>query len=195
MIQSGYTPQGGNSLTTQGMGFAPQMGPGGLPFDPSAAIREKLRQEAEDKAYERSMRERAQQQEELRYRAEQDRRKEQEIQYRNSMTNREAPGRIDPLAGMKAQDQYDMTLRSAAMRPTGLGAQMIPGMAVDPNLLPSRMRPAGSSFQGQMGPSGAALSPSAPPPPETSNRGFDFADPYSQAAVQRSAFGAPPVRR
>jgi hypothetical protein len=53
----------------------------------------------------------------------------------------------DPLAAQKAADRYEMRQRSAAMRPTGLGAQMIPGMAVDPRLLPSRFQPSGSSLQ------------------------------------------------
>ncbi len=57
MIQSGYNPQGGNMLTTSG-GFAPPSLPGvpGLPFDPSAAIREKLRREAEQTAFENKLR-------------------------------------------------------------------------------------------------------------------------------------------
>lgn len=183
MISSGYNDQGGNVLSTSGLSFAPPTGSmGGLPFDPTAAIREKLRREAEQTAFENKLRER-------------------EMKLRERMarppgtvgggqrTFSEGGVRQDPLAAMKAQDQYESTLRSAAMRPTGLGPQMIPGMAADPNLLPSRMRPQGSSFQGVPGPSMAGLSPAPEMPPPTSNRGFDFADPYSQAQVQRAAFG------
>ncbi len=50
--------------------------------------------------------------------------------------------------------------QGAATRPTGLGAQMIPGMAPDPRLLPPNMRPGASQFQDPtMGPSMAGLSP------------------------------------
>jgi hypothetical protein len=186
MISSGYTPQGGNSLTTQGLSFAtPPGSAAGLPFDPTAAIREKLRREAEQTAFENSLRER-----QMRL-MERQAREQQRLaaQERAQSMNREMPRREDPLAALKAQDQYEATLRGAATRPTGLGPQMLPGMAVDPNLLPSRLRPQGSSFQGTAGPSMAGLSPSAPPPPPTSHRGYDFADPYSQAMLQRSAFG------
>lgn len=38
--------------------------------------------------------------------------------------------------------------QGAATRPVGLGAQQIPGMAVDPRLLPPHMRPGASGFSG-----------------------------------------------
>ncbi len=208
MIQSGYNPQGGNTLTTSGPGYAlpplPGMS-GGLPFDPTAAIRDKLRREAEQTAFENRLR---QQEADMRRRQmesdEAMRRQQMSMQtqsYKDSrryqdqdrarMTNREAaPKGPDPLSAIKAADAYDLSRRGAATRPTGLGPGMIPGMAADPNLLPGRMRPQGSSFQGGNEPSRASLSPSLPPPAPTSNRGFDFADPYSQAMIQRSAFGA-----
>lgn len=192
MIESGYTPQGGNALTTSGLSFAPPMAGGGLPFDPTAAMREKLRREAEQTAFENSLRERQlrMQEQQARLQAEMARQQQHRAeQDRARSLNRETPNKVDPLSALKAQDQYEMTLRGAATRPTGLGAQMIPGMAVDPNKLPSRLRPQGSSFQGAPGPSMAGLSPSAPPAPPTSNRGYDYADPYSQAQMQRSAFG------
>lgn len=186
MISSGYTPQGGNSLTTQGLSFAtqPGSGGGGMPFDPTAAIREKLRREAEQTAFENRLRER-----EMALRERMSRAGQPDLTGpRQTGGGRESGPAVDPLAAMKAQDRYDMSLRSAAMRPTGLGAQMIPGMAADPNLLPPRLRPQGSSFQGTPGPSMAGLSPSAPEPTPSSHRGFDFADPFSQAQLQRTAF-------
>ena len=102
MIQSGYNPQGGLNTQTQGpaMPSLPGM-PGGLPFDPSAAIRERLAREAEEKAYERSIRERAMQMEERRAAEEERRYREQEktrsveaMRSRNSMSNREAPRHV-----------------------------------------------------------------------------------------------------
>jgi hypothetical protein len=200
MIQSGYNDQGGNQLSTSTIGLPPLPGMGSLPFDPSAAIRKKLAMEAEERAYERQMRERAMA---MQARAAKDAREAQAEEARmrerqmSMMTrDRRHNVRVDPLEGLKAQDQYEMTLRGAATRPTGLGPGMIPGMAVGPNKLPSRLRPSGSSFQGTPGPSMAGLPPSAPEPPETSHRGFDFADPYSQSAVQRASFsGTPPPRR
>lgn len=191
MISSGYNDQGGNQTTTSGLSYAPPtFGGSGMPFDPTAAIREKLRSEAKQKAFENSLRER-----EMRMREAQARAAGEVAAPRGSQQLQTGGGgpegvrSVDPLAGLKAQDQYEMSLRGAATRPTGLGAQMIPGMAVDPNLLPSRMRPSGSSFQGAPGPSMAGLSPAPPMAPPASNRGYDFADPYSQAQVQRSAFG------
>ncbi len=185
MISSGYNEQGGNSLTTSGLSFASPTGSmgGGLPFDPTAAIREKLRREAEQTAFENRLRAR-----------------EMKLRERMARGPAQVPGgqrmfseggvRQDPLAALKAQDQYDLKMRSAAMRPTGLGPRMIPGMAADPNLLPSRMRPQGSSFQGVPGASMAGLTREPDPPMlPSSNRGYDFADPYSQAQVQRAAFG------
>ncbi len=214
MIQSGYNSQGGNLLTTSGPGYAMPSLPGmsgGLPFDPSAAIREKLRREAEQTAFENRLRQQdadaRQREAEARQRqmAADDAMRRQQMgmqeqsfkdsrryqdQDRARMTNREAaPKGPDPLAALKAADAYDLSRRGAATRPTGLGAQMIPGMAVDPNLLPSRMRPQGSTFQGGNEPSRASLPPAPPPGAATSNRGYDYADPYSQAMIQRSAFG------
>jgi hypothetical protein len=52
----------------------------------------------------------------------------------------------DRLAELKQMDQYEGSLKGAATRPTGLGAQMIPGMNTDPRLLPSRLLPSNSSF-------------------------------------------------
>jgi hypothetical protein len=50
--------------------------------------------------------------------------------------------------------------QGAATRPTGLGAQMIPGMAADPRLLPPDMRPQSSQFQNPtIGPSMAGVTP------------------------------------
>lgn len=49
---------------------------------------------------------------------------------------RERPGPAQPRV------QWDWaTLQGAATRPVGLGAQMIPGMGIDPRLLPPEMRP------------------------------------------------------
>lgn len=59
------------------------------------------------------------------------------------------PAYMEELERLKAFDQYEATLRSAATRPVGLGAQMIPGMAVDERLLPSRLR-AQSAVGGQL---------------------------------------------
>jgi hypothetical protein len=195
MIQSGYNPQGGNMLTTSVGAPPPLPGmPGGLPFDPSAAIREKLRREAEQTAFENKLREQdaamRQKQMAMQEQSFKDSRRYQDRD-RARMTNHPAaPKGPDPLDALKAADAYDLSRRGAATRPTGLGAQMIPGMAVDPNLLPSRMRPQGSSFQGSIGPSAAGLTPEPVRPPiPSSNRGFDYADPYSQALVQQSAFG------
>lgn len=96
---------------------------------------------------------------------------------------------VDPLAALKARDQYEATIRAAAMRPTGLGAQMIPGMAVDPHLLPSHMRPASSNFQNLAGPSAAGLD-DAPVRPQApgSNAGFDYL-PASEQARWLAAYG------
>lgn len=51
-------------------------------------------------------------------------------------------------AARAATGPTEMEWRGAATRPIGQGAQMIPGMAVDPNLLPSQYRPqsAGVSY-------------------------------------------------
>lgn len=193
MIQSGYNPQGGNQLTTstQGLPPLPGMGGGGLPFDPSAAIRQKLAMEAEEKAYERQMRERALKMQENAMRQGRQDQLTAGRMNRNMMTNRETGGIIkDPLAELKARDAYDARLRQSAMRPVGLGPNMISGMAVDTSKLPTRLQPQGSSFQGAPGPSMAGLS--REPEPEmapSSNRGYDYADPMSQAAAQRLAFG------
>jgi hypothetical protein len=194
MIQSGYNPQGGNQTTTSTMGLPSLAGPMGLPFDPTAALRERLRMEQEQKAFENQLRERQMRLQEQSARAQEQAARDQQRQSREAAlqaenARRTAPRPVDPLDQLKAADRYEMSLRNSALRPTGLGPNMIPGMGVDPNRLPSRLRPGSSSFQGGMEPSRAQLSPSAPPPPPTSNRGFDFADPYSQAQIQRSAFG------
>lgn len=89
---------------------------------------------------------------------------------------------VDPLADQKARDRYEMTRRGAATRPTGLGPGMIPGMAVDPRLLPSSMQPSGSSFANVPGASPAGLSPSRPElEDESSNSGFDYMSPVERA--------------
>jgi hypothetical protein len=89
---------------------------------------------------------------------------------------------VDPLEALKAADAYEMTRRAAATRPTGLGPGMIPGMAVDPRLLPSRMLPGGSSFANVAGASPAGLTPSRPElPDESSNSGFDYMSPVERA--------------
>lgn len=97
--------------------------------------------------------------------------------------------REDPLAMLKAMDQYEMMMRNAAMRPVGLGPQMIPGMAEDPRLLPARLRPQNSSFQNIAGPSDAGITPSAPPQARPdSNAGFDFM-PANEQARWLAAYG------
>lgn len=73
------------------------------------------------------------------------------------------------------------SLQGAATRPTGLGAQMIPGMAVDQNMLPPSMRHQSSQFQGLPGPSMAGLSPSEPEPEELPNSGYAFMSPIERA--------------
>lgn len=72
------------------------------------------------------------------------------------------PAYMEELERLKAFDQYEATLRGAATRPVGLGAQMIPGMAVDERLLPSRLR-AQNAVGGQLFP-GAEESKAAPSP-------------------------------
>lgn len=192
MISSGYNSQGGNSLTTQGLSYGvPSFGGGGLPFDPSAAIREKLRREAEQTAFENSLREREMRMREQQARAQKNAQAEMAMRQRqmdHAARVQSLRPQADPLARMKAEDRYEMSLRNAAKRPL-TGFNMIGAYTDDPTKLPGRLRPQGSSFQGSLGPSSAGLSPE----PEmddapTSNRGFDFADPYSQAQVQRAAF-------
>ena len=199
MIQSGYNPQGGNLTTTQGQGFGGPMGgiqmagAPSLPFDPTAALRDRLRVEAEQRAFENKIRSQQlamqKRQAAMQEQGYKESRRNADVDRARMGNHAAAPKGPDPLSAMKRMDQYDATVRGAATRPTGLGAQMIPGMAADPNLLPSRLRPSGSSFQGQMGPSGAGLSPSAEAAKPLSNRGYDFADPYSQALVQQASFG------
>jgi hypothetical protein len=77
----------------------------------------------------------------------------------------EGPARKSPameaLEARKAADAYEMTRRGAATRPTGLGPGMIPGMAVDPRLLPSSMLPDASGISGSATrvPTGSIASP------------------------------------
>jgi hypothetical protein len=194
MIESGYNQQGGNQTFTRTPSLpqfsapVPSFGGGGLPFDPTEAMRRKLAEEAEQRKFENSLKERALRMQEMQAKqqmsfADQDRARAMNP----GGEGRRAP---DPLAALKAQDRYEATQRSAATRPVGLGAQMIPGMAVDVNKLPSRMRPQSSQFQGGNEPSRASLTPGpALGPAPTSNRGFDYADPYSQAQIQRASFG------
>jgi hypothetical protein len=117
---------------------------------------------------------------------------------RQRTTGVENQARPDPLAAIKAQDQYDMTLRGAAMRPTGLTAGMIPGMATDPRLLPSRMQPGSAGFSGGGGPSPASLQGqygsgggsgqygSGNPQQQASNSGYDYLSPVDQEMWQRA---------
>lgn len=88
-------------------------------------------------------------------------------------------------------------IQGSAMRPTGLGAGMIPGMAVDPRLLDPRLRPSSSSFANLPGDSPAGLGPSRPElPDESSNAGFDYMSPVEKARwAAAAARGGPQVRR
>lgn len=76
--------------------------------------------------------------------------------------------------------------QGAAMRPVGLGAQMIPGMGIDPRFLPPGMRPGGSQFVDETrtasgGQSGAGPSDFQRPAPQSSNSGFDYLPAVEQA--------------
>jgi hypothetical protein len=104
-------------------------------------------------------------------------------------------------------EENEMTIRSAAMRPVGLGAQMIPGMQEDTRLLPrkfwaekSELKPGdrvenaaaqsaagGQGFSGPAGLGGAMQQANAL---QSSNSGFAYLPPAEQdrylAALQRS---------
>lgn len=62
----------------------------------------------------------------------------------------------------RSADAYDASVRGAATRPVGLGAQMIPGMQVNQELLPTRLRIQSSQFQNPtIGPSMAGVTPTS----------------------------------
>lgn len=83
--------------------------------------------------------------------------------------------------------------QGAAMRPIGLGAQMIPGMAPDPRFLPPGMRPEKSELkpadriENATGGRPAGLSPQGPSAQQQANalggssNGYDYLPPAEQA--------------